>query len=162
MFCFILFSFSSSLNQIDSIKNLLNQESYQLAYQSANEAILNEGVRKADDILFLLRGNASVEMQKFAEAISDLSHFLSKRNKNYLIYQNDAYALRALAYLKIGDLKKSQNDADKSDDGPLIFEISKAQNLLRLTKSKNITPEQSYDYYTSLIEICPCCSAFFP
>ena len=56
MFCFILFSFSSSLNQIDSIKNLLNQESYQLAYQSANEAILKEGVRKADDILFLLRG----------------------------------------------------------------------------------------------------------
>ena len=87
----IIFPICSSLDQINLIKDYLNQESYDLAFQLANEAILKEGVYYADNVLFLLRGKAGIKLHKYDGAISDLSRFLSENNY-YKTNQNQLFS----------------------------------------------------------------------
>lgn len=105
------------------------------------------------DLLSSTRDQLS-KNQNLGKVISDLSQFLS--NENILAKDKiEAYTLRSTAYLKIGKLEESLNDAEKASNDTLIKLSKNAKSWLNIAKSTKCKELFKINCYIKLINICP-------
>ena len=149
-----------SADTVNSIKKQISRKQFNQAYQASNSLILQQGTIDAQNILFFLRGHASVKIGKYSQGISDISRFLRSEKNINPNDQKEAYILRGTAYLNLGNLADAKNDAESSKDESLIKLVKRASFLLSSARSNESTPQFSLNKYTELIKICSSSEVF--
>lgn len=154
MLIFLAFSLFSS-NSFDSIRKMLNAQQFKAAFEASNSKIIQQGVLKADPVLFFIRGYANIKIGKYNHGISDLSRFLTSSKKINQKDKLDSYSLRCTAYLKTGKIEEALDDASKSKNEALIKTATRANLLFATAISTESSPKFSLSKYEELIKICP-------
>lgn len=132
--------------ELENILRLFNIGQYENVYQNITFQIQNNGYANTSINHIYIRAKAALETSHSRDAIADLTYIM---NNNTKFDQKYIRALRAQAYLNIGDVQNATNDAYLAKL-PLSFfkNVKKAICLLSLNSHDQFTIER-------LLKICP-------
>ncbi|OHT05793.1 DnaJ domain containing protein [Tritrichomonas foetus] len=150
----ILIAFSKSIEPIPHVTEMMKEERYRQAFDTAAMYINKQGMLDADPHLFFLRGQCAYQITKFEDSIKDLSRFLtsgSATNEE----KKKAYLVRGQARMRLGLLDDAESDAKLSSDRALKRQISETKANLDQAQiyEKNEKWEDAIETYEKLLKV---------
>jgi tetratricopeptide (TPR) repeat protein len=144
------------VESVKSIKSMLALSNFLGAFTVADRTIRREGSTDADPLLFYLRGQASLQIGNYSEAVADMSRFLLS-GKPDSETRPAALTTRAIASLKLGDLSSAAADSNITGDNSIRESLDQALTSLKMADICETSQDfkHALDHYIHLLMICP-------